>query len=117
MATITTAPAATVADLRPVAAPVDTAPTGPVEKKTTSLFVKVLLASAAALAVIGGASLITNLGGRDIVQVATSALAGPAKSAFSLGMKYVVNPGMDLAISTFAKLSSFAAGFMTAKAV
>jgi hypothetical protein len=117
-ATTATTAATTVDQLKPgAAAATGGDPSGPVETKTTSLFVKVLLASALALAVIGGASLITNLGGRDIAQVTVSSLAGPAKTACNLGMKYVVNPGMDLAISTFAKLSSFAAGFLPAKAV
>ncbi len=87
----------------------------PSDEKTSSLFRSFLAVATVALAVIGGASLVSDMGARDLIVLAASAVTGPVKACVNFGMEYIVKPGMDFASTGFSKVTSYASSFSMPK--
>ena len=89
----------------------------PTDPKVDSLFKSFLKVAIVALAVVGGASVVSNLGGRDMLQLGLTTIVGTAKTCMNLSMEYIITPGLSQLSIGAAKAGAFVSSFATPKAV
>ena len=76
-------------------------------ERTSSAFSGFIGIAGTFLAVLGGLSLATDMGAREIVVLGASTAAGLVKPVSKLAMNWIITPGMNLASAAATKAMDF----------